>query len=146
MKLRSPGFEDGGEIPDRYGFQEENVNPPLRIANVPEDAVSLVLIVDDPDAKPVAGTVWDHWIVYDIPPETEHIEENSSPGTAGRNDYGDIGYGGPNPPDRPHTYIFTLYAVGDEVGLAQGASREDVEQEIEEEIIETTVLKGSYSP
>jgi len=146
MKLESPVFEDDGEIPERYGYERENVNPELRIRGVPSEAESLVLIVDDPDALDPAGKIWDHWIIFDVDPETEVIEEDSAPGTEGKNDYGEKGYGGPNPPDGEHTYIFRLYALDTELGLTDDIPRIRVEEEIEDHVLEKSELKGRYSP
>ncbi len=91
LTLESPAFDDGERIPEEYGYTETNVNPPLEIDGVPDDADSLALVVDDPDAKEPAGTVWDHWIVWNVPPETGTIPEAWDPddATEGTNDYGD---------------------------------------------------------
>ncbi|MCJ7450405.1 MAG: YbhB/YbcL family Raf kinase inhibitor-like protein, partial [Candidatus Nanohaloarchaeota archaeon QJJ-9] len=133
LTLKSPVFTDGGEIPEKYGYTKQNINPPLEIRKVPEKAESLVLIMDDPDAKPVAGKVWEHWIVYNIPPETREIGEGELPEEAveGRTDYDKNRYGGPNPPDKRHTYLFRLYAVDKELELGEGATKDKVLDAIE---------------
>lgn len=144
MKLTSPEFEQGEELPEKVGYMKENVNPELHISGVPEDAVSLILICDDPDAVEPAGKIWDHWIVYDIDPSTEKIESGESPGTEGTTDFRETGYNGPNPPDGRHMYVFTVYALDTELGLPNGASKEDVEDAMEDHVIEKAELKGSY--
>lgn len=146
LTLRSPAFNDGGEIPEKHGYTADNVNPRLEIFGVPEGTQSLVLIMDDPDAVEPAGKVWDHWVLYDIPPETRQIRGAEAPGTEGVTDYGEVGYGGPNPPDKQHTYVFTLYAVDTELGLDEGASKEEVEDAIEGHVIGKAVLTGTYAP
>jgi Raf kinase inhibitor-like YbhB/YbcL family protein len=146
MKLESPVFEDGGEIPERFGYPKQNINPELRISDVPDETASLVLIADDPDALEPAGKIWDHWIAFDIDPEKTVIEEGEPEGTQGENDYEETGYGGPNPPDGEHTYVFRLYALDTELGLAEGVPRTRVEEEMEGHVIEKTELKGRYSP
>lgn len=146
MRISSPEFEDGGEIPEKYGYTKQNVNPPLRIEDVPEGAESLVLIVDDPDAVEPAGKIWDHWIMFNIDPDTGEIDEDESPGTEGQNSYGEIGYGGPNPPDRPHTYVFRIYALDQKLRLGEGDSRAEVEAAMTDHVIEKDVLDGVYSP
>lgn len=146
MKLESPEFEDGGEIPDKYGYTELNINPELNIEDVPENAESLLLIMDDPDALEPAGKIWDHWIAFDISPETTVIQKGEPEGVQGENDYEETGYGGPNPPDGEHTYVFRLYALDTELGLAEGVPRKRVEEEMEDHVIEKTELKGRYSP
>jgi len=70
LDLTSPAFADGDPIPERYGYTADDVNPPLSIAGVPEEAESLALIVDDPDAMEPAGKVWDHWLVWNVPADT----------------------------------------------------------------------------
>lgn len=72
MKLTSTVFENNGLIPDKYTCDGEDVNPPLKIHDVPKNAKSLVLIIEDPDA-PVG--VWDHAIVFNIEPEFSEIRE-----------------------------------------------------------------------
>jgi len=144
MEITSPEFEGGEEMPEKVGYMHENVNPELRIRNVPEDAESLVLIMDDPDALEPAGKIWDHWITYDVDPEIQKIESGESPGTEGMTDFRETGYNGPNPPDGEHTYVFTLYALDVELGLKEGASKEEVEESIEGHVVEKTELKGRY--
>lgn len=146
MRLSSPAFEDKGEITDKYGYNKQNVNPPLRIEDAPDEAGSLVLIVDDPDAVEPAGQIWDHWIMFNIDPDIEEISEGESPGTEGKNSYGELGYGGPNPPDRPHRYVFRVYALDQELRLSEGNSRAEVEASMTNHIIEKTTLDGIYSP
>lgn len=146
MKLSSPEFEDAGEIPERYGYKRQNVNPPLEIEDVPEGTESLVLMVDDPDAVEPAGKIWDHWVMFNIDPDTGKIREGEAPGVEGRNDYGGIGYGGPNPPDREHTYVFRLYALDTRLELEEGASRGEVEAAMRDQVIEKVTLDGRYSP
>ncbi len=106
LELESPAFKDGEKIPDKYGYKKQNIHPQLKFHGVPEEAESLVLILDDPDAVKPAGKVWDHWVVWNINPNVEGIKEGETPSNAnlGRNDYGNIGYGGPNPP-RPDTHL-----------------------------------------
>jgi Raf kinase inhibitor-like YbhB/YbcL family protein len=129
LELASPAFDHGERIPEEYGYTERNVNPPLEIDGVPDDAESLALIVDDPDAREPAGKVWDHWLVWNVPPETASIPEDWEPtdATEGTNDYGDHGYGGPNPPDREHTYRFRLFALDTTLEHGSDADAADIE-------------------
>lgn len=148
LTLQSSAFDAGGRIPDRYGYTNENINPPLRIDGVPATADSLVLIVDDPDARKPAGKIWDHWVLFNIPPGTTAIDEDSVPSGAveGVNDYGSTGYGGPNPPDREHTYRFRLYALDTGLSLDAGATAEQVEDAMDGHIVAQTVLNGTFAP
>ncbi|MFP8958738.1 YbhB/YbcL family Raf kinase inhibitor-like protein [Natrialbaceae archaeon A-CW3] len=148
IELTSPDFDDGEEIPEEYGYQYANVNPSLEIDGVPEDAASLALVVDDPDALEPAGHVWVHWLVWDIPPETNEIPEQWEPGQAreGTNDFGDVGYGGPSPPDRPHTYRFKLYALETTLELETGATIGEFGDAFEEHVVAQTQLTGTFAP
>lgn len=146
MELGSPAFGDGEPIPERYGYTEENVNPPLVISGVPDGAKALVLVMDDPDAMEPAGKVWDHWVVWNIPPDTAELPEGFDGGVQGRNDFGGTGYGGPNPPDRRHTYVFKLYAVDQELDLPASAGKDEVEDAIRDHVMAEAELKGTFTP
>lgn len=148
LRLKSPAFSDGEPIPDKYGLTEENVNPPLEFEGVPEEAESLVLLMDDPDAVEPAGKVWNHWVVWNIQPDTAEVSEGSVPtgATEGETDFGERGYGGPNPPDREHTYRFRLYALGSELDLPGTATKKDVEEAMENSVLDEAELTGTYVP
>lgn len=148
LHLTSPAFGAGETIPDQYGYRNANVSPPLRISGVPEGTETLALVVDDPDAMKPAGKVWDHWVVWNVPAETADVAEGSVPegATEGRNSYGERGYGGPNPPDREHTYRFVLYALDTTLGLDAGATKADLEAAIEGHVLGETTLTGTYAP
>ena len=146
LTLTSQTFEDGEQIPGQYGYEAENVNPPLEIGNVPEAAESLALIMDDPDAVEPAGKVWDHWVVWNIPPSTATIPKgwDADGATEGTNDYGEVGYGGPNPPDREHTYRFRLFALETTLDLPAETDADSLESAMEGHVIEQTLLEGTY--
>lgn len=148
LKLTSPKFSDGEEIPEKYGYKRKNVNPPLNIDGIPEEAESLVLIMDDPDAMKPAGKVWDHWVVWNIDTNTSVIEENEVPkgATEGKNDYGAKGYGGPNPPDGEHTYHFKLYALNKKLNLPSSSTKDDVRKAIKGNIIAKAKHTGTFTP
>jgi Raf kinase inhibitor-like YbhB/YbcL family protein len=148
LELTSQAFADGESIPDEYGYTNRNVNPSLSIDGVPADTESLVLIIDDPDAQEPAGKIWDHWVVWNIDPERTEIPENWEPTDAveGENDFGETGYGGPNPPDRQHTYQFRLFALDTTLSVDQGATKDDVEQAMGGQILAQTQLGGTYAP
>lgn len=146
MKLSSPEFNDGEQIPERHGYMKDNTNPVLEIREVPDDAESLVLLMDDPDAVEPAGKIWDHWTVWNIPPETEKVEEDGSPGTEGMTDFRKTGYNGPNPPDRPHTYRFRVYALDTELELPEKSEKSDVLDAAEGHILDKSELKGTFEP
>lgn len=148
LTLTSPAFAEGERIPDKYGYTADDVNPPLEIDGVPDGTAALALIVDDPDAVEPAGKVWDHWLVWNIDPDMTRIPEDwdVSGAIEGRNDYGDKGYGGPNPPDREHTYRFKLYALEQELAIDPGATKDRLESAMEGNVIEETQLEGTFAP
>ena len=148
LHISSPAFEDGGPIPREYGYTEANVNPALSIEGVPADAACLAIVMDDPDAVEPAGKVWDHWVVWNVDADIGHIPEDWDAAGAleGRNDYGENGYGGPNPPDREHTYRFVCYALAERVGLKPGATKAELEEVINGQILDEALLEGTYAP
>jgi hypothetical protein len=148
MKLKSTAFENGGVIPRKYGYKNENISPPLQISEIPKGTKSLVLIMDDPDAMVAVGKVWVHWVLWNISPNTKEIHENTIPKDSieGNNDFDIIGYGGPAPPDKEHTYVFKLYALNETLTLKQGSTKTDVEKSIKNNILDETKLEGKFAP
>ena len=149
LRLSSPAFAHGSEIPRRHGYKSGNAPPPLEFSGVPDGCRSLALIVDDPDALKPAGRVWVHWTVWDIPPDAGRIGGNARlPGGAaeGNTDFGSAGYGGPAPPDGRHTYVFTLYALDARLGLAAGSDRAALDGAMRGRVIDRAVLTGTYAP
>jgi Raf kinase inhibitor-like YbhB/YbcL family protein len=147
MQLTSPAFQEGQTIPSLYTCEGNNWNPPLEISHVPKAAVSLALIMDDPDVPSSVRSdrMWDHWVVFNIPPETRAIAENSPPpGILGSNTSGAQQYQGPCPPDREHRYFFKLYALKKMLTLPPGATKQQVESAMEGWIIEKAELMGRY--
>jgi len=160
MKITSSAFTDGGQIPQKYTADGDNVSPPLSIENVPDGAVTLALIMDDPDDP---GGTFTHWLIWNIQPAMVSIPEiepvTSIPenvptteivGTLdgarqGINDFGEIGYGGPSPPSgSPHHYRFTVYALDTTLELEAGATREQLEAAMESHVLGQATLTGIY--
>ena len=148
LELNSPAFSNGAEIPRNFGYKNGNLSPPLKISGIPSGTQSLALIMDDPDAKAAVGKVWVHWVIWNIDPNTTEIKEGKSPSESidGKNDFGELGYGGPAPPDKKHTYIFKLYALEKKLDLAKGSTKSQVEESMQGNILEETNLKGTYEP
>jgi Raf kinase inhibitor-like YbhB/YbcL family protein len=143
MKLSSAELEEG-ELPERTGYLGENENPELEISEVPDEAESLALIYEDPDAVDAAGKIWLHWLTWNIPAEKEKIESGESPGVEGETDFPEPGYNGPNPPDGEHTLRFKLYALDTELDLEEGAEREEFEEAIEGHVLEEAELEARW--
>ncbi|HDS45453.1 MAG TPA: YbhB/YbcL family Raf kinase inhibitor-like protein [Methanomicrobia archaeon] len=142
LQLSSPEFVNGARIPVRFTCDGNDINPALRIENVPAGTKSLALVLEDPDAP--RGT-WVHWIVYNIP-VTLWIDEDTVPGTQGTNDYGVQQYRGPCPPSgTPHRYVFKLYALDTELDLGASVNKAALELAMQGHILDTAELSGSYS-
>ncbi len=142
FELTSQAFKNQEAIAEKFTCHGADVNPGLDIANVPEGAKSLAMIVDDPDAP--EGT-WVHWVVYNIPPETTKIAENSKAGIEGLNDFGIFFYRGPCPPNKKiHHYSFRVYALKDKLELNEGYIKSDLEHAMHGKIIAQTELVGTY--
>ncbi|HUU48242.1 MAG TPA: YbhB/YbcL family Raf kinase inhibitor-like protein [Nitrosopumilaceae archaeon] len=148
MKIESNAFQSGGEIPQKYGYKKDNINPAIIIKHVPPEAKSLALIMDDPDAMGAVGKIWVHWVIWNINPTTSEIQENSIPSNSiqGKTDFGEIAYGGPAPPDKEHTYIFKLYALDDKLILKEGSTKLVVEEAMKNHIIAESRLEGRFAP
>jgi hypothetical protein len=141
MHITSSAFEHNDRIPAKYTCNGQNVNPPLRIEDIPPGTQSMAIIVDDPDAP---GKTFQHWLIWDIEP-TGEIAENTAPGTQGRTDFGKSEYGGPCPPSGTHRYFFRVYALGTTLGLAEGSTRADLEKAMKGHVVAEAELIGLYS-
>lgn len=150
MQLTSPAFSNDGKIPSMYTCDGANRSPPLLISDVPTAAKSLVLIMDDPDIPTFVKeryniAVWDHLVVFNIPPTVKDIPEGKNPvGTLGKNTGGKNAYAGPCPPDREHRYFFKLYALDTMLDLPEGATKADVEKAMPGHIVAKAELVGRY--
>jgi Raf kinase inhibitor-like YbhB/YbcL family protein len=143
LKVSSPAFDNNGMISKKYGCGGDNVNPPLKIENIPPGAKSMALIFDDLDAP---GGTYVHWILWNVDPKTKEIKENSVPEGAvqGMNDFKRQNYGGPCPPTRPHRYVFKVYALDTLLNLNPGSTKPDLEKAMEGHILSQAQLKGTY--
>ncbi|HEY6350272.1 MAG TPA: YbhB/YbcL family Raf kinase inhibitor-like protein [Candidatus Angelobacter sp.] len=149
LQLSISAFPAGGNIPRQFTCQGENVSPDLTWKHAPKHAKGFALIVHDPDAPRAGG--FTHWVAYNIPPTINHLpqavprkEKLPGGGLQGKNDFEQLGYGGPCPPSGTHRYYFYLYALDSELNLQPGASKEDVESAIKGHVIEKTELMGEY--
>ncbi|MDD5193247.1 MAG: YbhB/YbcL family Raf kinase inhibitor-like protein [Candidatus Nanoarchaeia archaeon] len=142
MKIKSI-FNNTEKIPSKYTADGDDINPPLEIFDIPQNAKTLVLIVDDPDAP--AG-VWVHWILFNIP-IINKIKENSVPNNSkpGMNSAGKTKYHGPSPPSGTHRYFFKLYALDTMLNLPQASKRSEIEQAMQGHILAKAEIIGLYS-
>lgn len=149
MQIQSTAFGEGDTIPKKHTCEGEDVSPQLSWTGVPSEAKSLVMICDDPDAP--VGT-WVHWVLFGIAPDVAELPEGIPDGESalggamhGRNDFGNLGYGGPCPPPGPaHRYYFKLYAIANEPVLNPGATKAEVLAAIEGHVLAEGQLMGRY--
>jgi hypothetical protein len=145
MRLTSEEFENCEYIPPDFTCDGDNVNPPLEIHDVPDNAESLALVMDDLDAP---GGSFVHWLAWNIPPETKEIDSgNSLPldSVCGITSAGRADYVGPCPPNGEHRYFFKLYALDTMLDLQKTANKNDLEKAMQGHIIDKTELIGLYT-
>ncbi|HSP16395.1 MAG TPA: YbhB/YbcL family Raf kinase inhibitor-like protein [Thermoanaerobaculia bacterium] len=143
MKITSSAFSEGASIPAKYTCDGGDAIPPLRFEDVPEEAASLALVMDDPDAP---GGTWDHWVVWNIPRDTAEVREGLAPkGVFGNNSWRRKTWGGPCPPDREHRYFFRLYALDSTLDLAPGSTKAQLEKAMRGHILAEAQLMGRYN-
>ena len=137
LTITCSDFKEGAEIPKKFGYKHGNETPEIIFHNIPDNARTIALIMDDPDAMGAVGKVWVHWLFYndgnDVPIE-------------GKTDFGEIGYGGPAPPDKRHTYIFKVYALNAKLDLKEGYSKQELEDAMKGHILAETKLTGTFAP
>ena len=148
MKMTSAAFADGALMPPKYTCDGENVSPPLKWEGVPDKARTLALFVTDPDAP---GKRWTHWVWFNLPASVKELPENVAPekqtplgARQGTNDFKQIGYGGPCPPDGAHRYIFKLYALDAELALDAGATKDELLNAMQGHILAQGEMMGKY--
>ena len=139
FSITSEDFKEGEEIPKKFGYKFENKQPHIEIHNVPENTMTIALIMDDPDAMAAVGKIWVHWLqFFDFPSKNLIIE--------GKTDFDEIGYGGPAPPNGRHTYIFKGYWLDIKLDLQQGYSKQELEDAMKGHILVETKLTGTFTP
>jgi hypothetical protein len=141
--LTSTAFEHEGEIPQRHTCDGEDLSPPLTWTDPPDGVESLALVMDDPDAP---SGLFVHWLVWGLDPQAGTLPENANGLLEGTNGFGKVGYGGPCPPPGHgrHRYFFRLHALKQALDLEPGASREDLDREIDRHEVAVAHLMGTY--
>ena len=141
LSIISNDFVDGGEIPKNCGYKHGNEEPHIDFIPGETEPFPWAMIMDDPDAMKAVGKVWVHWLYYENEDEANDIDVN------GKTDFGEIGYGGPAPPDKRHTYVFKAYALEVDLGdLKEGYSKQELEDVMKGHIIAEAKLTGTYAP
>ncbi len=149
LRLSSPAFDTGDELPKQFFADEEDISPPLTWEGVPAHAEELVVICEDTDHE---EGVFTHWVVYGIPPSVSSLPENLGRTTIvtepdelyqGLNELGEAGYSGPSHEERPHRLFFRLLALDTElVDLPPGATAPEVLEAAEDHVIASAELVG----
>ena len=152
MRVESSGIVKGVLL-DKYGkrgVREEGTGMPilsfpLEILEAPEGTKSYAIIFDDPDSNPVCGFTWIHWLVIS---DKSSISENASVTDddliQGVNSWGKSVYGGMAPPDRPHTYVVTVFALDYVPNLKAGFTIDDMYSAMENHVLDKAVTTGLY--
>lgn len=148
MQLKCTAFDNRAAIPKRHTGEGEDVSPALSWAGAPDGTKAFAVICHDPDAPLVKpgnyGFV--HWVLYNLPGSLSGLEEGSGEGTAGVNDFGNTGYGGPMPPDGHgvHHYFFWVIALDDDLGLEPGLTMWQFLEKAEPHILGMNRIVGTY--
>jgi Raf kinase inhibitor-like YbhB/YbcL family protein len=145
IELRSPSFGDHQPIPARQARDHDNLFPALEWSGVPQKAVELAVLCEDPDAP---RGIFTHWVLAGLEPTATGLVEGERPAAPveGRNDFGEEGYSGPLPPvgDDPHRYFFRVFAASAPLGLTAGASADDLRRALEGKELASGTFVGVY--
>ena len=141
FSIISNDFKDGEEIPKECGYKHGNVQPHIDFLNTQNFPGPLAIIMDDPDAMAAVGKVWVHWLAYRNTDDWDKQIE-----TKGKNDFGEIGYGGPAPPNGRHTYVFKAYELDTDLDLKEGFSKQELEDAMKGHILAEAKLTGTFAP
>ena len=152
--VQSSSFKANDSIPFRFTCKtSQQIFPQLNWSGFSADVKSFALIMDDPDAVPVAGFIWNHWILYDIPSTVTSIDEGVNTfdviptgAKRGKTSFGDTSYGGPcPPPGQLHHYHFRLFGLNvDKTGLNSGATAAQLRTAMSGKIVDSAVLVGTF--
>ena len=149
LTFKSPVFNEGGDIPAEFTCDGKDISPPLEWSGVPQNAQSLAIIADDPDAPMKGG--WVHWVVYNLPPamtgfpaHIPSVEKLPMGGMQGRTDFGKTGYGGPCPPRGVHRYFFKIYALDTLLQGQPGLTKKELLQAMQGHVLAEGQLMGKY--
>jgi hypothetical protein len=151
FQITSSAFMQGGQIPQKYTADGENISPPLSWTSAPQNTKSFTITCEDPDATATGGGAFFHWIVFDIPGNVTQLAEGitnqrtlDNGAKQGTNDLGTIGYSGPSPPSGTHRYAFKIYALDTMLNLEPGATKQQVNDAMQGHILGQAQITGKY--
>ncbi len=148
MQLESSAFNAHGAIPEKFTSEGDDVSPALSWRDAPENARGYAIICHDPDAPLVqnGGYGFVHWLLYNLPGSTTSLAENTGEGTRGKNDFGNMGYGGPMPPEGhgQHHYYFWVLALDKPTDLPEGLGLPELLKQLEPHLLGMNRLIGTY--
>ncbi len=149
MQLSSSAFGNNGAIPSKHTGEGEDVSPALAWSGAPDGTAAFAVVCHDPDAPLVSpnGTYgFVHWVLYNIPGDVTSLAEGDNGYTAGKNDFGNTGYGGPMPPNGhgTHQYYFWVLSLDEALDLEPGLSLWELLQKIEPNVTGMNRLIGTY--
>ena len=140
LSITSTDFKEGEEIPKECGYKHGNEKPALDFGFGENEPFAWAMIMDDPDAMAAVGKVWVHCLEY------WSLSDTTNQFVEGKNDFGELGYGGPAPPDGLHTYIYKVYALDIELDLKEGYSKQELEGAMKGHILAEAKLTGTFAP
>ncbi|MCH4564904.1 MULTISPECIES: YbhB/YbcL family Raf kinase inhibitor-like protein [Halomonas] len=148
MQLESSAFKAQGAIPVKHTGEGEDVSPALAWRDAPEGTKGFAVICHDPDAPLVQNGSYGfvHWVLYNLPASTTSLEEGTTAGTSGLNDFGKSSYGGPMPPEGHgvHQYYFWVLALDKATDLPEGLSLAELLKQVEPHLLGMNRLVGTY--
>lgn len=152
VEVKSAAFGEGQSIPPEFARDGDDVSPALSWEAV--DEVNFwTLICEDPDAP--RETPWVHWMIANIPGKRTNLPqgvekiahvEAVGQATQGRNDYGDIGWGGPQPPagHGVHHYHFQLFGTSERLPFKPDTTLQEALQALKGLTLVSGELVGTY--
>ena len=147
LKVSSPKIAPGAPIPEVYSSYGQGVSPPLAWSKAPYASRSFALIIEDPDAPLPMPFI--HWMMWNIPLQTTHVDQGSVPAGAEQGKLmfvGKVGYMGPKPPAGPaHHYHFEVFALDRSLDLASGAERQALLDAMKGHVLASGEFVGTYS-
>lgn len=148
LKVTSSAFTEGSMIPEKYTCDGDDLSPPIYWSGIPAITRSIALICDDPDAS---SKPWVHWVIFNIPATAKSLPEGvptlkmlTNGSVQGTNDFRQVGYGGPCPPNGTHRYVFQVYALDIILSLDSTATKDKVLRMMSGHVLAEGQIMGKF--